>query len=76
MKFMKEILSNKRRLSNFEIVNLTKECSAILQQKLPQKLKDPGSFTIRAQLEIPSLKKPCVIWEQVLTSCHYLYSKN
>ena len=46
VKFMKEILSNKRRLSDFETVNLIEECSAILQRKLPQKLKDPGSFTI------------------------------
>ena len=46
VKFMKDILSKKRRLSDFEIVNLTKECSGILQRKLPQKLKDPGSFTI------------------------------
>ena len=46
MKFMKEILSKKRRLSNFETVNLTEECSSILQRKLPQKLKDPSSFTI------------------------------
>ena len=46
VKFMKDILSKKRRLSDFETVNLTKECSAILQRKLPQKLKDPGSFTI------------------------------
>ena len=46
MKFMKEILSTKRRLSDFETVNLTEECSVILQRKLPQKLKDPGSFTI------------------------------
>ena len=34
-KFMKDILSQKRRLSNFETVNLTEECSAILQRKLP-----------------------------------------
>ena len=46
VKFMKDILSKKRRLSNFETVNLTKECSAILQRKLLQKLKDPGNFTI------------------------------
>ncbi|XP_062085655.1 uncharacterized protein LOC133791755 [Humulus lupulus] len=43
---MKEILSKKRRLEDFEIVALTEECSAILQRKLPQKLQDPGSFTI------------------------------
>ena len=39
-KFMKDILSRKTRLSNFETVNLIEECSAILQRKLPQKLKD------------------------------------
>ena len=46
VKFMKDILSQKRRLADFETVNLIEECSAILQRKLPQKLKDPGSFTI------------------------------
>ena len=46
VKFMKDILSQKRRLADFKIVNLTEECSAILQRKLPQNLKDPGSFTI------------------------------
>ena len=46
VKFMKDILYQKRRLTDFEIVNLTEECSAILQRKLPQKLNDPGSFTI------------------------------
>ena len=46
VKFIKDILSKKIRLSDFETVNLTKECRGILQRKLPQKLKDPGSFTI------------------------------
>ena len=51
VKFMKDILSKKRILLNFEIVNLTEECSAILQRKLPQKLKDLGSFTISCTIE-------------------------
>ena len=46
VKLMKDILSRKKRLSEFETMNLTKECSVILQRKLPQKLKDPSSFTI------------------------------
>ena len=46
VKFMKDILSKKIRFLDFKTVNLTKECSAILQGKLPQKLKDPGNFTI------------------------------
>ena len=46
VKFFKDILSNKRKLEEYETVALTEECSAILQKKLPPKLKDPGSFTI------------------------------
>ena len=46
VKFMKDILSKKIRFSDFETLNLTEECSTILQRKLPQKLKDLGSFTI------------------------------
>ena len=46
-KFMKEILSKKRRLSEVdETIMLTEECSAIFQRKLPPKVKDPGSFTL------------------------------
>ncbi|XP_062118769.1 uncharacterized protein LOC133832440 [Humulus lupulus] len=52
VKFMKEILSNKRKIGDYETVALTEECSAILQRKLPQKLRDTSSFTI-----------PCTIGE-------------
>ena len=45
-KFLKDVLSKKRRFSEFETVTLTEDCSAILQRKLPPKLKDPGSFNI------------------------------
>ncbi|XP_062086212.1 uncharacterized protein LOC133792325 [Humulus lupulus] len=46
VKFMKEILSKKIKMEDYENVALTEECSAILQRKLPQKMRDPGSFTI------------------------------
>ncbi|XP_062075198.1 uncharacterized protein LOC133779226 [Humulus lupulus] len=46
VRFMKDVLTRKRRLREFEIVPLTKECSSFLQDRLPPKLKDPGSFTI------------------------------
>ena len=49
-KFLKEILSNKRKLQDCETVTLTVESSAMVQSKLTPKLEDPGSFTI-----------PCVI---------------
>ncbi|XP_075106943.1 uncharacterized protein LOC142179941 [Nicotiana tabacum] len=45
-KFLKEILSSKRKLEEVSVVKLTEKYSAILQNKLPQKLGDPGSFTI------------------------------
>ena len=34
------------KLDDLETVALTEECSAVLQQKLPPKLKDPGSLTL------------------------------
>ncbi|XP_022860338.1 uncharacterized protein LOC111380906 [Olea europaea var. sylvestris] len=45
-KFLKEVMLKKRKLEEFKTVKLTEECSAILQKKLPHKLKDPGSFNI------------------------------
>jgi hypothetical protein len=44
VKFLKDILSNKRKIEEHAMVALTEECSAILQHKLPPKLKDPGSL--------------------------------
>jgi hypothetical protein len=54
-KFLKEILTNKKRIEDDETVMLTAECSAILQNEMPPKLKDPGSFSI-----------PCVIGKFVI----------
>ena len=45
-KFLKEILSKKRKIAEEGVVNLTATCSAVIQKKLPEKMKDPGSFTI------------------------------
>ncbi|XP_073525693.1 uncharacterized protein [Phyllobates terribilis] len=46
VKFLKEILSNKRNLDDYHIIALNQECSAIIQNKLPPKLEDPGSFSV------------------------------
>ena len=45
-KFMKEVMAKKMKLEDYETVKLTEECSAILQRKLPHKVKDPSSLTI------------------------------
>ncbi|KAJ4967096.1 hypothetical protein NE237_018945 [Protea cynaroides] len=34
-KFLKEIMSNKRKLEDYETIALTEECSAVIQNKLP-----------------------------------------
>ena len=46
VKFMKDILSKKKKLGDYETVALSEECSSILQKKLPLKLNGLGSFTI------------------------------
>ena len=56
-KFMKEILSKKRKIVEEGIVNLTATCSAIIQQKLPAKMKEPGSFTIPCSIGKYEFKK-------------------
>ena len=49
-KFLKDILSKKRKIVEEGILNLTATCSAVIKKELPEKMKDPGSFTI-----------PCII---------------
>ncbi|XP_015960503.1 uncharacterized protein LOC107484443 [Arachis duranensis] len=49
-KLLKEFMTRKRNWGEKETIVLTEESSAIIQKKLPQKLKDLGSFQI-----------PCII---------------
>ncbi|XP_076960150.1 uncharacterized protein LOC143636446 [Bidens hawaiensis] len=44
-KFLKDLLSNKK-LEGLSTVRLNEGCSAVVQNKLPEKLADPGHFTI------------------------------
>ena len=44
-KFMKDILSNKRRFVE-GVMSLIATCSAVIQRSLPLKMQDPGSFII------------------------------
>ena len=45
-KFFKDIMSKKRNFAEKGVVNLTATCSAVIQRSLPEKMQDPGSFTI------------------------------
>nr|XP_009766532.1 PREDICTED: uncharacterized protein LOC104217891 [Nicotiana sylvestris] len=49
-KFLKEILTKKRKIEETSVVKLTEQCSAIFQNKLPQKCGDLGSSTIPCSL--------------------------
>ena len=56
-KFLKEILSKKKKIAGEGIVNLTTTCSAVIQRSLPTKMKDPGSFTIPCSIGNYEFKK-------------------
>ncbi|XP_075473967.1 uncharacterized protein LOC142505026 [Primulina tabacum] len=45
-KFLKDILANKRKLEDHMTINLTENYSALVQNKIPPKLKDPGNFVV------------------------------
>uniref|UniRef100_A0A1S3XS84 Uncharacterized protein n=1 Tax=Nicotiana tabacum TaxID=4097 RepID=A0A1S3XS84_TOBAC len=60
-KFLKEILSNKRKAEETLVVKLTEHCSVVLQNKLPRKCGDTGSFTIPCSPGCTNLKNLCVI---------------
>jgi hypothetical protein len=45
-KFMKDVLTKRRRIGEFETAALTQECSQMVQGKIPPKLKDPGAFIV------------------------------
>ena len=45
-KFMKDILSRKRKIVEEGVVSLTTTCSVVIQRSLPKKMQNLGSFTI------------------------------
>ena len=56
-KFLKDILSKKKKIAEEGVVNLTATCSAIIQKSLPAKMKDPSSFTIPCTIGKYEFKK-------------------
>ena len=45
-KFLKDILSKKRKFSEEGVVNLIETCSAVIYRSLLEKMQDLESFTI------------------------------
>ena len=50
-KFMKDILSKKRKITEEGIVSLTATCNVVIQKTLPEKMSDSSSFTIPYKIE-------------------------
>ena len=48
-KFLKEVLTNKRKVPD-EVIHLPYQVSAYVDKKLPQKQKDPGSFSLPVKI--------------------------
>ena len=51
-KFLKDILSKKRKFAEEGVVNLTATCNVVIMRSLPEKVQDPGRFTISCTLGI------------------------
>ena len=49
-KFIKDILSKKRKITEEGIVSLISTCSAVIQKTLPEKRPNPDSFTIPCKI--------------------------
>ncbi|XP_020208527.1 uncharacterized protein LOC109793466 [Cajanus cajan] len=56
-RFMKELLTKKRGILEEETVELEAGCSAIIQKSLPQKSRDPVSFTLPVSIDNLSVGK-------------------
>ncbi|XP_021725321.1 uncharacterized protein LOC110692600 [Chenopodium quinoa] len=64
--FLKDLLSNKSRLEESATISLPKEVSAIIQNKLPQKLGDPGSYAIPVKIgDLEAMDALCDLGESV-----------
>ena len=56
-KFLKDILSKKKKVADEGVVILTATSSAVIQKSQPAKMKDPGNFTIPYTIGTCEFKK-------------------
>ncbi|XP_062113297.1 uncharacterized protein LOC133824433 [Humulus lupulus] len=77
--FLQRLRKNKlykQKGNSYETVALIEECNAILQKKLPPKLKDPSSFTIPCTTEnVVFDKELCDLGESVNLIPLFIYRK-
>ena len=56
-KFLKNILSKKKKIADEGVVSLTATCSVVIQKSLPAKMKYPSRFTIPCTIRKYEFKK-------------------
>ena len=61
VKFMKEIMSNKKKLDAYGTISLSDNCSAMIQRKLLEKLRDLAVSLFLVRLVNIFSKRLCVI---------------
>ncbi|XP_021846726.2 uncharacterized protein [Spinacia oleracea] len=75
-KFLKEILANDRKYEKSENVTINEQCSTLMHENLPPKLKDPGTFTIPCMInETYSDRALCDLAASVNLMPYSLYEK-
>ncbi|CAM8905466.1 unnamed protein product [Rhodiola kirilowii] len=75
-KFMKEILTGKRKMDGTETVALSEECSAAMHVPMPPKLKDSGSFSIPCDIGGLTIRRAlCDLGASVSIMPYSLYAK-
>ncbi|XP_050379793.1 uncharacterized protein LOC126797163 [Argentina anserina] len=73
-KFLKELCTNKRMTREKEVVTMSETVSAVLQRKLPPKLKDPGSFSIPCTIGNMTFEKIMLdLGASINVMPHYIY---
>ncbi|GKG45223.1 hypothetical protein Tco_0495301, partial [Tanacetum coccineum] len=50
-KWLSSLLRNKEKPEEIAVITVNVECSAIIMNKVPKKLKDPGKFLIPCALQ-------------------------
>nr|XP_016461065.1 PREDICTED: uncharacterized protein LOC107784447 [Nicotiana tabacum] len=75
-KFLTEKLSKKRKVMETSVVKFTEHCSSILQNKLPQKCGDQGSFTIPYSLGSTKFEKSMCDSDASINLIHFSISRN
>ncbi|KAL4391288.1 hypothetical protein AHAS_Ahas03G0230100 [Arachis hypogaea] len=75
-KFLKEFINKKRSWHEKETIMLTKECSAVIQKRLPPKHKDPGSFFLPCTIGNITIDKAlCDLGASINLMSYYMMRK-